>query len=123
MPSHQIGNAISPQLFLVALQRRLRLPVFSGAFWCDMCDGVMDQHGDHALVCCAGGDRTVRHNLLRNAAFRIAAAAGLRPELEKPGLLRPRPQQGSLEEDGRRTEGSRGADGRRPADVFLPSFQ
>jgi hypothetical protein len=74
-------------------------------------------------VCAAGGDRTVRHNLLRNAVFHIARAAGARPELEKPGLLRPRPQIGSLEEDGVKHNGSRGPAARRPADVFLPSFE
>eukprot|EP00660_Eupelagonema_oceanica_P019655 gene19655-biopygen17802 len=69
------------------------------------------------------GDRTTRHNFLRNTAFRLAHAAGLRPELEKPGLLRPRPCIGALEEDGCTLLGSRGAAARRPADVFLPSFR
>eukprot|EP00663_Eupelagonemidae_sp_cell21sb_P009881 gene9881-biopygen7688 len=99
------------------------MPVYTRASWCVACDGVMDVYGDHALVCCGGGDRTVRHNQLRNAVYHMAASAGLRPELEKPGLLRPRPELGSLDEDGSRTAGQRTAAGRRPADVFLPSFQ
>eukprot|EP00666_Eupelagonemidae_sp_cell4sb_P018089 gene18089-biopygen31850 len=83
----------------------------------------MDSYGDHALVCAAGGDRTIRHNLLRNAAFRAARAAGARPELEKPGLLGPRPLIGILEEDGVPLPTLRDQlAGRRPADVFLPSF-
>eukprot|EP00666_Eupelagonemidae_sp_cell4sb_P017874 gene17874-biopygen36351 len=60
---------------------------------------------------------------LRNLAFRFAHAAGLRPELEKPGLLRPRPVLGVLPEDGARREGALGAAGRRPADVFLPCWR
>eukprot|EP00660_Eupelagonema_oceanica_P019327 gene19327-biopygen20047 len=89
--SPALGTAVAPQLFVVALQRRLRLPIFAASQYCAFCDGVVDVFADHALVCSGGGDRTVRHNLLRNAAFRVAHAAGLRPELEKPGLLRPRP--------------------------------
>eukprot|EP00660_Eupelagonema_oceanica_P019257 gene19257-biopygen13015 len=123
MPSPAIGAAIDPQQFTVALARRLRLPLYAAPFPCPLCDGVMDRFADHALVCSCGGDRTTRHNLLRNAAFRIARGAGLRPELEKPGLLRPRPCIGAVEEDGCKGEGSRGAAGRRPADVYLPSFR
>ena len=51
------------------------------------------------------GDRTRRHN--RIGAF--ADAAGLNPELEKPGLLQPSPEQPD-------------ANRRRPADIFIPSW-
>eukprot|EP00660_Eupelagonema_oceanica_P019540 gene19540-biopygen43962 len=121
IPSLALAAAVEPQQFTVALQRRLRLPVFAAEFACPLCDGGMDVWGDHALVCACGGDRTTRHNLLRDAAARIAHAAGLRPEVEKPGLLRPRPCIGAVQEDGRRSEGPRGAAGRRPADLFFPS--
>ena len=63
----------------------------------------MDRFGDHALVCCGGGDRTRRHNLLRNMVFHAAASANLHPELEKPGLLPQRPIFGSLFEAARWT--------------------
>eukprot|EP00660_Eupelagonema_oceanica_P019516 gene19516-biopygen27259 len=99
------------------------MTIFAGPFHCPQCDAVMDAQGDHAVVCAGGGDRTIRHNALRNAAARLAAAAGLRPELEKPGLLRPRPLAGDLEEDGIGRTGSRGAAARRPADIFLPCFR
>jgi hypothetical protein len=42
------------------------------------------------------------------------------PELEKPNLLRPRPQSVSLEEDGVHRVG---AEGRRPADVYVPRWR
>eukprot|EP00666_Eupelagonemidae_sp_cell4sb_P017850 gene17850-biopygen31019 len=123
IPSFAFDTVIPAPQFVVCLQRRLRLPVFPHCFFCPLCNGVMDTHGDHALVCAAGGDRTVRHNLLRNAAFRVARAAGARPELEKPGLLGPRPLIGILEEDGVALPTLRDQlAGRRPADVFLPSF-
>ena len=107
---------------MTMLQRRLRLPVYPSDFYCPACHGVCDEYGDHPLTCSGGGDRTVRHNLIRNELFRIAKSAGLRPELEKQGVLRPRPHIGSTPEDGLPQEGIRGPDGRRPADVFIPSF-
>eukprot|EP00660_Eupelagonema_oceanica_P019071 gene19071-biopygen36140 len=82
----------------------------------------MDTYRDHALACSGGGDRTVRHNALRDHCFRLCRSAGCRPEVEKPGLLRLRPLLGPVEEDGKRCGGSRGAEGRRPADVFLPAW-
>jgi hypothetical protein len=75
------------------------------------------------LVCPCGGDRTQRHNLLRNAAARFFAAAGLRPELEKPGLLRTRPCIAGADEAVSSKGGPQGADGRRPADVFIPHWR
>eukprot|EP00662_Eupelagonemidae_sp_cell21_P057239 gene57239-biopygen50387 len=79
--------------------------------------------GDHALACGGGGDRTLRHNALRNLTYHYCNAAGLRPELEKPGLLRPRLLEGVAEEDGQQRGGARGPDGRRPADVYLPCWR
>ena len=75
----------------------------------------------HALACGGGGDRTIR--ALRNVFHHLCQAAGLRPELEKPGLLRTRPMVGIVEEDGRRRDGPRGADGRWAADVFIPCWR
>ena len=60
-------------------------------------------------MCAGGGDRTRRHHAARNKVGQFAAASRLSPELEKPGLLQPSPDQP-------------GADRRRPADVFLPSW-
>lgn len=104
------------------LQRRLRLPVHPVHFYWPVCHGVCDEFGDHPLTCSGGGGRTVSHNLIGNEVSRVAKSAGLRPELEKPGVLRPRPHIGSLPEDCLLREGPRGPDGRRPADVFIPSF-
>eukprot|EP00666_Eupelagonemidae_sp_cell4sb_P002635 gene2635-biopygen4211 len=124
VPNPNFGNQVAPSFFRVMLQRRLRIPIYDGSFHCSFCASVMDAYGDHALACSGGGDRTIRHNILRNIAFRLCHAAGLRPEIEKPGLLRPRPLIGSSEEDGKSQPGGRrGPDGRRPADVYLPSWR
>ena len=81
-----------------------------GDRWCPLCDAVHDSRAHHARMCCAGGDRVQRHNAVRNFFFRFLATAGLRPELEKPGLLLPsRPDEA-------------GQEARRPADVYVPAW-
>ena len=126
IPSEALGTKITPQLYVPMLQRRLRMPLFKEPFFCPLCDGLMDVWADHALTCACGGDRTKRHNLVRNTFARLAASAGWQPELEKPGLLHPRPSQGGRPEDG--SEGSEGNEGeqrssaRRPADVYVPRW-
>ena len=123
IPSEALGTKVEPQLFIPMLQRRLRMPVFQEPFFCPLCDGVMDVWGDHALTCACGGDRTKRHNLVRNVGVRLATSAGWRPEPEKPGLLRPRPGQGNRSEDGSESrEGNQGPEARRPADIFVPRW-
>ena len=83
----------------------------------------MDIWGDHALTCACGGDRTKRHNLIRNVGVRLANSAGWRPEPEKPGLLRPRPAQGVHSDSGSvAREEVRGPEARRPADIFVPRW-
>ena len=88
------------------VQRWLRVPIFDKEFHCPMCDEVIDRYGDHCLTCACGGDRTRRHNLLRNEAYYICNSAGLNPELEKPGLLEPRPINGAAQENGANTSQS-----------------
>ena len=104
------GRAIDAPLFRVALQRRLRVPIFNGDGACPCCGDPLDRFGDHALTCSCHGDRTVRHNSLRDLVFEEANDAGMRPEREKAGLLPGRPQ-----EDGLAVSSS----SRRPADVWL----
>jgi hypothetical protein len=67
---------------------------------------------DHALVCSCGGDRTLRHNAIRNAFFTWSLEAGIVAEKEKPGLLPARPGEEAL-------SGERMCSGKRPADVWL----
>ena len=62
------------------------MAIFEREAFCPYCDDIMDIYGDHALVCPCGGDRTKRHNLLRNRAAHFCSSFALRPEVEKPGL-------------------------------------
>ena len=104
--------------------RWLRMPFAEMDVECPRCDGILDRYGDHALCCSGGGDRTRRHNLLRNLAYHAAAAANLNPELEKPGLLPHRPLHGANYENGTSySEENSGAGARRPADVYIPRWR
>ena len=121
-PSKAFHKDSSPILYKTSIQRWLRAPIFQAEFCCPLCDDVMDIYGDHCLVCSVGGDRTKRHHLLRNEAFHLCTAAGLHSELEKPGLLCPRPELGGAPEDGQVSPVQDGGNSaaRRPADVYLP---
>jgi hypothetical protein len=112
-PPADDGRELDTPLFRVTLKRRVRAPVLEADCFCPCCGLVMDRWGDHAEVCACGGDRTTRHNALRNAVYSDAAEGGCRPEREKAGLLPPRPNVDGFEDtlDGH---------GRRPADVWLP---
>lgn len=74
-----------------------------------MCGEVMDQFADHALVCGCGGDRTIKHNAIRDLVFNAARAAMQNPDKEKLGLLPERPRIDRLP-----------FGQHRPADVWLP---
>ena len=116
-PSEALGLHLEAPFFRVLLRMRLRLPVASTDGFCPLCDGTADRFGDHARACPCGGDRVKRHNRLRTVVATRAASAGLSPEVEKLGLLPPRPAElGACE------TGSCQPSGRRPADVYLPAW-
>ena len=120
VPSRSLSTHVDPLLFKTMIQRRLRVPIFEPNTFCPFCDDTIDLYGDHCLTCSCGGDRTKRHNLLRNEAYYICNSAGLNPELEKPGLLQPRPLGGASQENGSNRENN---EQRRPADVFIPRWR
>ena len=122
VPAKDSDSKVSAELFVLMLKRRLRTPVFESEMFCPLCDDVMDVYGDHALVCCGGGDRTKRHNLIRNCAHELCSLTGLSSELERPGLLRPRPLMEGVAEDGVQFDGPNTESGRRPADVYVPRW-
>ena len=82
-------------LFRIGLKRRLWIRVTDMDEFCLLCGCTMDSFGDHALVCPCKGDRTIRHNRLRDIVCREAVEGGMQPEKEKAGLLPMRP----IEED------------------------
>ena len=59
----------------------------SDFFPCPICSRLADPSGDHALACGGNGDRSVRHNALRDVIFSVAQSAALSPRREVPSLL------------------------------------
>ena len=120
MPAKGLRTDVDPLLFRTMIQRWIRVPIFESEFHCPHCDEIIDKYGDHCLTCACGGDRTKRHNLLRYEVYFFCHSSGLNPELERPGLLQPRPLVGINYEDGT----SRASENfRRPADVYLPRWR
>ena len=110
IPSEALGLAVPAAEFVTEVRLRLCMLESPEDEWCPLCDQVLDARGHHARECCAGGDRTRRHNDTRNKGFNFAKAAGCNPELEKTNiLLPPRP--------GETTNAQR-----RPADIYLPTW-
>lgn len=103
------STQMEPALFVTELGQRLGVAEVVADKWCPKCDGVMDKFSHHAAVCVAGGERTQRHNAIRDRLVRWLDLAGLKPEKEKTGLLLPH-RPGDV------------VSRRRPADIFVPSF-
>ena len=80
----------------------------------------MDSYGDHALVCQCKGDRTKRHNALRNTVYADALLGNMGAEREKAGLLPARPREDDIICTGSSPETQARSSSRRPADVYLP---
>ena len=118
VPSTALLTPVDSLLYRTMIQRRLRVPLFEDNTHCPFCDDIIDKFGDHCLTCACGGDRTKRHNFLRNEVFFFSNSAGLNPELECPGLLPPRPLGGASQENG----SERNIGNRRLADIYLPRW-
>ena len=83
VPSKALGTHVDPMLYKTMIQRWVRIPLQISEFHCPLCD--------HCLTCSCGGDRTKRHNLLRNEVFHLWNSGDLNPELKPQGLLQLRP--------------------------------
>ena len=80
---------MSSEMFKISLARRIRVPLLDEQATCPLCGVGLDAFLDHALVCSCGGDRTLRHNSLRDTTFSEAIDAGMRAEREKADDPRP----------------------------------
>lgn len=120
LQKHLYRTKVDPLLYGTMVKRWLRVLVYEAESFCPFCDQMMDMYGDHGLICSGGGDRTKRHNLLRNEIYYFCNSIRLNPELEKPGLLQPRPLSEAARDNG---AGREDDSMRRPADVYLPRWR
>ena len=86
------------------------VPDAADDLWCPLCDGVLDRYNHHAATCVAGGERTLRHNAVRDVLFAWLHRAGFHPEKERPGLLLPQ------------SPDDTSSAARRPADIYVPAL-
>jgi hypothetical protein len=100
VPSHVHRKSVAPLHYKTMIQKWLRAPIFERDFVCPCCNGMVDRYGDHCLTCSGFGDRIRRHNTLRNEVYYLCVSCNLSPQLEKPGLLCPRPADGAVFESG-----------------------
>ncbi|CAE8581495.1 unnamed protein product [Polarella glacialis] len=110
VPHKHLDLAVPAAEFIVELRYRLCMKNANCDRRCPLSDQVLDSRGHHSRRCCAGSDRTRKHNKLRNKVFSFATTAGANPELEKPDLLLPQ-RPGDLTS----TQG-------RTADIYLPTW-
>eukprot|EP00959_Pyramimonas_sp_CCMP1952_P332749 6968111-Pyramimonas_sp.AAC.1 len=85
------------------------MPACETEHFCPCCEDVCDRRGRRAGSCAGARDRVHRLNVARNVVGTFATSAGCNPTLEQPGLLPPSPDDVQV-------------GGRRPADVYLPSW-
>jgi hypothetical protein len=102
VPNEHFGTELAPSDFNSAVKFRLGANIFPAVSICSECDGVMDLNAIHATQCGSGGTRTARHNAVRDIVYTFASNARLQVSKETKWLVK----------DSKR----------KPADVYLPSF-
>eukprot|EP00666_Eupelagonemidae_sp_cell4sb_P015042 gene15042-8696_t len=88
VPAPSLGLWLEPALFTTAMRLWLGIPVSDDADQvCPACGAAVADLGAHALACMSSGSATLRHHALRDLLWFKCRTAGLRPEVEKEGLL------------------------------------
>ena len=91
------------KLFRLMLRRYLGIPLLDRPGLCRTCLSPFDIHGDHAMVCRTGRDKTIRHDGLRNILLGVARSAAMIARPEPPDRVLP--------------------DGRRPGDLTIEGYE
>ena len=102
VPCSSLGLQLYTAEFGTAALYRLGLPLYLKEDICNACwSQTSDIYGDHAISCPSHGERISRHNHLQDTLYHTAVSASLGPSREDRGLIP-------------------GADGARPADLYIP---
>jgi len=88
-PNRVLGTYLSNHEFSVLLRFRLGMAVYptSDPLYCRLCHSQCDNMGVHSTQCETGGDRTARHDRLRDTILTLIRSSGLSTSREPPGLL------------------------------------
>jgi ubiquitin carboxyl-terminal hydrolase 44/49 len=87
LPIAALDQRVQSRPFRIMLRRHLGVPIPGHPSKCPLCARPCDSFGDHAGVCSAGGDKTRRHNAVRDILFLAARGAALSVEKEPKHLL------------------------------------
>jgi hypothetical protein len=88
IPNTALGLALSSEEFSVLIRYRLCQDIIPSDISCPGCKSqTLDKKGIHALECSAWGDKTRRHNAIRNSILGYCKSAGLNAVIEKSGLI------------------------------------
>ena len=102
IPSPSLGLHLKSAEFTVCVKYRLGVQIFPYEGVCVACPAMSETFGDHAVSCGWGGERTYRHNTIRDCLYTTCAQACLGPTREDRALI----------------PGSEA----RPADIYLPAW-
>ena len=92
---------LSPSKFQISVKYRLGIAVYEDERKCPYCrSGILDNFGDHAVICTEIGDAISRHDRIRDRFASACSAANLSPVIEKRNFI--------------------AGNGSRPGDIFLP---
>jgi hypothetical protein len=86
-PCSALGQRIGNHAFRTQMCRWMGVQIETEERPCTYCGKTMDTHGDHALVCDMGNERTLRHNAIRDIIADLGIEAGLVTTKEELGLL------------------------------------
>ena len=101
-PFPSLGLHLKAAEFVVRVKYRLGLQIFPYEGMCVACPAVSETSGDHAVSCGWGGERTNRHDAIRDCLFSTCVQSCLGPTRKDRALIPSRQA--------------------RPADIYLPSW-
>ena len=87
IPSPNLGLHLRSAEWITSAKYRLGCPVFPTSGKCSACPQFSDKEGDHAISCGYQGERTARHNHLRDILYHTAVSAALGPTREDRALI------------------------------------
>jgi len=88
VPNEHFGTELSSLEFNTAVKFRLGAQLFPVDSVCSECESPMDIKGVHSSHCMLGGNRSSRHNAVRDIVYSFASSARLSVAKESKWLIK-----------------------------------